>query len=112
MIEEFGPTNFVSTYHRYETPDMITTKNQIEYGLKNAKVVSGCSKLLPNRNPEISESENLASGKRGSITNAIAPNLSVVRSSSFEIYFPNHSSISFEESRKVRSIAKIIAICA
>lgn len=40
-IDELDPTNFVSTYPRYETPDIITTKNQIEYGLKNAKVVSG-----------------------------------------------------------------------
>lgn len=91
---------------------MITTKNQIEYGLKNVKVVSGCSKLLPNRKLEISERENLASGKSGSITNAIAANLSVVLSSSFEIYFPSHSSMSLDERRNVRSIANIIAICA
>jgi len=30
IIEELLPKNFVRIYPRYETPDMITTKNQIE----------------------------------------------------------------------------------
>jgi hypothetical protein len=59
IIEELLPRNFVSTYHRYETPDITTTKNQIEYGLKNAKVVRGCSITLPNVKFDISERENL-----------------------------------------------------
>jgi len=74
--------------------------------------VSGCSNVFQIKNPEISESENLASGKSGSITNAIAANLSVVLSSSFEIYFQRPSSMSFDESKNVRSIANMIAICA
>jgi hypothetical protein len=41
ITPEFDPTNFVSIYPRYDTPDIITTKNQIEYGLKNVNVVSG-----------------------------------------------------------------------
>lgn len=112
IIDEFEPTNFVSMYQRYETHDIITTKNQIEYGLKKAKLVSAKSNSLPNRKLEISEIENLVSGSNGSITKAIAQNFSVVRSSSFEIYFPSHSNISFDERRNVSSIAKMIAICA
>lgn len=110
IIDEFDPTNFVSMYQRYETPDIITTKNHIEYGLKNAKLVSAKSSSLPNKKLEISEIENLASGSKGRITKAIAQNLSVVLSSSFEMYFPRPSNISLDERRKVRSIANMIAI--
>ena len=112
MIDEFEPTNFVSTYHRYDTPDIITTKNQIEYGLKKAKLVSGWSSHWPKIKFIISRRENLWFGKSGSITKAIAQNLSVVRSSSFDIYFHSPSSISFDERRNVRRIAKITATCA
>ena len=41
MIEEFFPTNFERIYQRYETHDITTTKNQIEYGLKKSNVTSG-----------------------------------------------------------------------
>ena len=61
MIDEFFPTNFERIYQRYETPDITTTKNQIEYGLKKSKVISGCDRASSPgvKNENISTSENL-----------------------------------------------------
>jgi len=61
MIEEFLPTNFERIYHRYETPDITTTKNQIEYGLKKSNVTRGwdISTFPAVKNENISTSENL-----------------------------------------------------
>lgn len=82
----FFPRNFDRIYHMYQTADMTTTKNHIEYGLKNWRLRI----WLLNHDTSIHACHNrfdieyLWSGRSGRITKAITANFIEWRNSSFE----------------------------
>jgi hypothetical protein len=101
-IPHFDPITFERIYPAYSTAAIITTKNQILYGLKNfiyqihskkaptplrhCVIAKSATDPLFERKAIISANENFALGRIGRITKAITANLIVFPSSAREIF--------------------------